>query len=100
MSYDYDKVINEINMGKIKTINFSIRDYSHYKNCTLNCHFSSDYEILIIELSLTQDGTESIHFHQRFNGEHKIFNLGRKGRFSLKQLWNKVDINEIKYNEK
>ena len=102
MNYNYKDVINGLNNGKIKKIVFSLNNYSHYKNCIIrrikdeNCGLRPVVRLIV---DLVEDGSESISFLNEIKEEYKMFKLGRKGTFTLKQLWNNILIHEIEIDE-
>lgn len=102
MNYDYKEIIDGINQGKINSILFSIKDYTHYKNCFIKrCVdvISTEKYITRIEVKLVEDDSETISFYKKFKEDYKLFKFGRKGTFTLKQVWKKIEILEIIYND-
>lgn len=100
MKYNYDEIINELNEEKIESIIFSIEGYAHYKKCVIQrfVHIDSNNDQIIrIEFKLVEDDSETISFYKKYNDNHKIFKFGRKGSFTFKQIWNKVQILQINY---
>lgn len=96
----YKEFIDDINCGNIKGINFYIDGYSHYNNCSIMRTLDkspSGNDIILIQAKLTKDSSEEISFLNNFNENYKIFRLGRKGTFTLKQIWERVCITQI-YN--
>ena len=51
--------------------------------------------VTLILAKLTEDGAEKISYFSDFNDAHKIFNMGRKGKFTLKEIWDRIEILEI-----
>lgn len=101
MEYNYEDIINGLNEGKIKSILFSIKNYSHYKNCVISrCVdiISSKKQIIRIEVKLVEDNSETISFYPKFKENYKLFKLGKGKTFTLKQIWNDVQISYINYN--
>lgn len=100
MDYPYEKMIKDLNEGKIESILFSIKGYAHYKHCIIKKYFdlvSKDNKMDRVEIQLTEDGLETVIFYKKFKDDYKLFNFGRKGSFTLKQVWNKVQILQVKY---
>lgn len=98
IEYNYQKLIDGLNDGKIKQIHFSLSDYNHYKDCLITRKEDNIFNgktITLIEVKLTKDSSEKISFLNTFEENYKLFNLGKKGRFTLKQLWSKINIIEI-----
>ena len=101
MFCDYKKIVEDLNNGIINKIQFSIEGYSHYNNCTISRHVEkgfSNKNIIRIEVQLTKDSLEKISFYESFKEDYKLFKFGRKGSFTLKQLWKRVRIIEIEQN--
>ena len=100
MKNSYNDIIKDLNSGHIKEIVFSVKDYAHYHNCVISFKedFISSYsKIARIECKLVKDDSETVSFLPPFNEEYKLFRLGRKGSYSLKQIWNRVQIKQINY---
>lgn len=91
--YSYEKVIEYLNNGKIKSLIFAVKDYPHYNHCEIS--YIDDRKTIMVKP--VQDNSENVCFFKTFKENYKIFNMGRKGTFTLKQLWNKIDIKEINY---
>ena len=99
-TYSYEEIIEEINNGIIKQINFCVDNYAHYKNCMIlrtEDKFPNGRSIFLIDVILTKD-SEKYSFLESFEENTKLFHMGRKGRFTLKQLWPHITIKEIVYN--
>ena len=94
----YEEMIEGINNGTIKQVCFCVNNYSHYKNCTIvrteNKIYNGNY-IIQIDVSLTKDSSEKISFLNKFKEDAKLFKMGKKGNFTLKQLWPEIIILEI-----
>lgn len=93
--YSYNEIIAGLNSSSIIRICFFIKDYSHYSDCKIY-HIYEPVSCLQVEL--TKDSSEHIRFW-KFEEDFKLFNFGRKGKFTLKQIWDKVQITEIVYSE-
>ena len=94
-NYSYQEIINELNKFKIIKLSFFIEGYSHYKNCII---YKIEDPTLCMQIELTKDNSEKIKF-RKFVEDYKLFNFGRKGKFTLKQVWDKVCITEIEYSD-
>ncbi len=97
----YREIIESINSGKIKQVRFYVNNYSHYKNCVITRTEHNIYNgksITQIDISLTKDSSEKVSFLNTFKEDAKLFNMGKKGAFTLKQLWSQITILEIVYN--
>ncbi len=100
MNYNYEEVISDLNNGKIESILFSTKDYSHYKSCIIKRCIDVVYnekQIIRIEVKLVEDDTETISFYKKFKENYKLFKFGKKGTFTLKQVWNNIKIIKINY---
>ena len=96
--YNYENVIDSLNRGEIKQICFSVNNYAHYKNCMIarvEDIIGNGKTVTRIEVVLTRDSSEKVSFSETFEECYKLFDLGRKGRFTLKQLWPKITISKI-----
>lgn len=95
---DYCEFIQKINAGKIKKLLFSLSSYPHYKNCSIEHVVDNPKEgvfIKIIIVTLTSDKTEKVSFYKFFDEKYKLFDFKRKGKFTLKQIWDKIVIRSI-----
>ena len=100
MNYNYEDIIKDLNDGIIESILFSIKNYSHYKNCIIRrCvdTMHGDRQLIRVEAKLTEDNSETVSFCKKFKEDYKLFKFGRKGTFTLKQVWNDVQIIQINY---
>ena len=98
MNYCYEELISGINSGTISGFYFQINGYAHYKKCSLfrvNDRIMNGKSITRIEARLVEDGTEIYSFYKTFQDDFKLFNMKRKGKFTLKQMWNNVTILEV-----
>ena len=100
MNYNYEEIINNLNEGKIESIIFSIKEYAHYKKSIIkrcvDCVYN-DKHIVRIEVKLVEDDSETVSFYKYFKEDYKLFKFGRKGTFTLKQVWNNVQVIQINY---
>lgn len=97
----YTDFISQLNSSIIKCMSFEISCYPHYSNCKIfrqNDILKNGAQISIIVCKLTEDDSENVSFLNEFKEDYKLFNFGRKGKFTLKQLWDKVCIKEIKFS--
>ena len=98
MHYSYEELINNLNSGAITGFYFRVNGYAHYKKCSIFRKYdrtSNDKTLTRIEVNLTADGTEMHSFLKIFQDNFKLFNMGRKGKFTLKQLWDHITILEV-----
>lgn len=95
----YQQFIDEINNGKIVKAVFQVKDYAHYKCCSTERKehvFSNGNSMVFIDVKLTKD-SEQVSFYKTFNEKYKLFNMRRKGSFTLKQMWDKIKFISIDY---
>lgn len=96
----YKEFINGINSGTIKEIKFFVKDYNHYRNCSIRAFndafkfMGRDVVLPTIECKLTNDNTEIVRFLHTFNEDLKLFTIKRI-RYTLEQIWDKIEITEI-----
>lgn len=100
----YNEFINGINdPNGIKQIDFYLEGYNHYRNCSIGRYVERignpvnkiiNYRITCI---LTKDHSEDVSFLFEFKEDYKLFNLGSKGKFALKDVWNIVRITNVDY---
>ena len=91
----YERFVDGINTGKISSITFEVEGYAHYKNCTIKRCIDvipSGKEIVSIKVQLTPDKSEIVSFLFSMEESYKLFKMGRKGSFTLKQMWGKIKI--------
>ena len=96
--FDYDEIIENINNHKISELRFEVLEYPHYHDCKIIVNkeqLPSNNVIYLIEIFLTQDLSENVSFYNKFKENYKLFYMGRKGSFTLKQIWKKIKILEI-----
>ncbi len=101
MELKYDEFIDLLNNHTISEIVFSVADYSHYSNCKI-CVIKDKIklkEFYIIRCELTQDLSELVSFYETFNESYKLFDFKRKGKYTLKQIWDRVQIHSIKMRQ-
>ena len=100
INFSYDMFITQLNNYKIKRIVFSVKNYPHYNNCSIQVksdELKNTNVIYSILIRLTNDGSEDVGFYKQFKEEYKLFHMGKKGSFTLKQMWNKIDIMDVEY---
>lgn len=101
-SLSYQQFIDEINNGKILKALFQVKNYAHYRNCLIErtTDIINNGKSIVcldyISVKLTND-SEHYSFSEKFDEEIKIFNMGRKGTFTLKQMWDKIEFISIDY---
>lgn len=90
----YKSFIELIKNKKVIYLLFSVKEYNHYNHCVIKTSFEKTPSsfIYIINCVLTVDETEKVSFLNIFKENYKLFKFGRKGSFSLKDVWNKIDI--------
>ena len=99
MGMQYKDFLMKIKNKNDFSINFSILGYNHYNNCIIEAHTvllpNNRNSIYLIKCRLTKDSSEDVSFINYFKEEYKLFNFGRKGKFTLKQVWNKLNIKDV-----
>ncbi len=99
MQISYEECIEKINNGEIISVCFKLCGYAHYNKCTIKRIIDilpNKRSVTRIEIKMTNDNSETVSFLDSIEEEYKVFNLGRKGKFTLKQAWNKIEILDIK----
>ena len=98
MIFQYRKLIDDLNNGKIGGFYFSVKNYAHYNHCVIKREkdrMPNGKEIILIIVKLTNDGTEKIAFWDSFKEDIKIFKMGRRGSFTLNELWEEIEVLQI-----
>jgi len=90
INYTYDAFISDLKNGKIKKIEFSVKGYGHYKSCAITCESAITKAGKLITVSLAKN--EGCEFYGDFNEAEKLFHITGKGDFTLKQIWNDIEI--------
>lgn len=96
--YSYEDVIDKLNNGQIQQVRFCVNNYPHYKDCVISRKeekFPNGNPFYTIEVLLTKDSSEKYSFYKRFSERTKLFRMGRKGSFTLKQIWPQITVLEI-----
>lgn len=98
----YNEFINELNIGNIKQIKFFVKNYNHCKDCSIKKYSDiiifrgKQIAVPTIECKLTSDNSEIHNFIDKFDEGRKLFKI--KGiTYTLKQLWDKIEITDIIY---
>ena len=104
----YQQFIDEINNGKIVKAVFQVKDYTRYKYCTIEreenilqdgrCQVSFPVK-LAKNYNIGQYGYVygNFLFFGKFEEDCKLFKMGRKGTFTLKQMWDRIEFISIDY---
>ncbi len=96
----YCDFIHNINSGIIKKVKFCISDYPHYRNCVIESKVTDASNIKsskIIWFYLTPDGYEKRGFLNKIKEDTKLFYITGKGSYTLKQIWDRVNIVSVEY---
>ena len=98
-SLSYSQFIDDINSGKIKRAVFRVKDYAHYKHCAIERRglFPDSETLDWIEVKLTSDNSENYLFSKKFEERRVLFDMKRKGRYTLKRIWEKIEFISIEY---
>lgn len=100
MDYKYEDIIEAINSYSISEIDFKVNNYAHYNNCKIIVRrdlLPNENSIFLIDIFLTKDESEHICFYGYFKEDFKLFHMGKRGSFTLKQLWENIEILDIIY---
>lgn len=98
----YQSFIKMLNDFEIKSFEFSVPNYSHYRNCTILTKIDvleNGNTIPMIVVKLTSDGSEDVSFYKKFKEDYKMFRMRRKGSFTLEQMWSKISIKKLEFLE-
>lgn len=95
---DYNEFINMLNQHKISEVEFSIKGYHHYNNCKISVVEEKPKlrEFYLIKFILTKDLSEYVSFYNEFDDNYKLFDFKRKGKYTFKQIWDRVQIKSLK----
>ncbi len=92
---EYCEFIRKFNSKEIKRVNFRLKGYPHYDDCAIfyrRDDVGGGRSVEIIVCRLTRDDYQTVSFYRQFDEEYKLFDMGRKGKFTLKQAWPLVGI--------
>ena len=101
----YQEFIKGINKGIIRKLVFAVKGYAHYRHCEISrekktiCRGERSVCYDAIKVALTNDPSEHVSFWDTYNESYQLFRMGRKGSFTLKQMWDKIEILSIEYNK-
>lgn len=92
MELKYNEFIELINQHKISDVTFSVAGYAHYNYCkiTISKEKPKESEFYLIKIVLTKDLSEMVSFYNVFDENYKLFDLKRKGKYTLKQIWDRI----------
>lgn len=91
----YRQFIDGLNEGRIIKAVFQVENYNHYRYCTIER--KKGYSDFYFDLFLTKDRSEHMIFCTKFGENHRIFDFGRKGKYTLEYLWDRIKFIEIVY---
>lgn len=100
MQVSYEEFIEKLNRREARRVDFAVEGYSHYRHCVIEWRedvLSSGVTLYFLEVRLTEDGAERVSFYKSFDETYKLFRMGRKGSFTLKQLWNRIRVIQTEY---
>ena len=94
----YGDFLQLLDLDEFSYASFEIAGYPHYRNCVIQkIHRPILKGATEIVVTLSNRPSEKIYFWKTFDESYKLFYLGRKlGTLTLKQLWDRVIIHEIK----
>lgn len=106
-SLSYQQFIDELNRGKIIKVVFKVKNYAHYKNCSIESEvftFNTGESVINFHVKLAKSYEvqcghiyENFLFFGKFDENRKLFKMGRRGTFNLKQMWDKIEFISIEY---
>ncbi|MDE6666935.1 MAG: hypothetical protein K2K38_01140 [Clostridia bacterium] len=107
-SLSYQQFIDGINNGTIIKVVFKVKDYAHYRCCSIERIIDvlpSGNSVVRIDVRLTKSyyigeyGHIFGHFGflDKFDEKCKLFKMGRSGTFTLKQMWDRIEVISIDY---
>ena len=94
----YEQFVEELNDYRILEAEFEVLGYSHYKKCRITRMYDTlrnGKTISLIRVHLSSDPKDFVSFLDEFDDTYKLFRLGKKGAFTLKQLWHNIKIIKI-----
>lgn len=94
----YKQFIDDLNSETISEMEFEVVGYSHYKRCRIFRKYDTlrnGKTISLIRVDLTDNNSEFVSFMDEFNESYKLFRMGKKGSFTLQQIWPKIKIVKI-----
>ena len=93
----YRKLVDDLNSHAIEGFRFRVKGYGHYRDCVL--HYIYDEIPSLgkakrgIELYLAKG--EGCLFYGPFKENVKPFHIKGEGKFTLEQIWPRIEILEI-----
>ena len=94
----YEQFVDELNDNRISEVEFEFLGYSHYKKCRITRRYDTlrnGKTISLIRVDLSSDPKDFVSFLDEFDDAYKLFRIGKKGAFTLKQLWPNIKIIKI-----
>ncbi|MDE7168479.1 MAG: hypothetical protein K2O28_06520 [Clostridia bacterium] len=110
-SLSYQQFIDDINSGKIIKAVFQVKDYAHYRCCSIERIvdiFPNGNSMVRIDVKLAKSYYVGEYGHivghfgffGKFKEDRKLFKMGRNGTFTLKQMWDRIEFTSIDYANK
>ena len=95
----YNRLIEAINAGEIREIWLSVRGYAHYNKISILCTRSavSPQDVNVVIRPVQDDSEPRIHCFHGFDENIPIVSIKGKGRLTLRQIWDLVEITDIKF---
>lgn len=95
----YNLLVDAINAGEIREVWLSVRGYAHYNKigiiCTRSAVSPQDVEVVICPVQ--DDSEPRIHCFHGFDENKPIVYIKGKGRLTLRQIWDLIEITDIKF---
>ena len=104
----YQQFIDGINKGEIIKAVFQVKDYAHYRYCSIErdaVTYNDGSSSIRIYVHLTKNYYIGQYGHiygnfmfvDKFDEKCKLFKMGHKGTFNLKQMWESIEFISIDY---
>ena len=96
---EYKDFINLIKSDRFSYALLEVSGYAHYKHCEIRKITPSWLREghYLITVTPSSNPSEEVTFVDTYKDSFKLFYLGRtKGKFTLKQIWDRIIIHEIK----
>ena len=95
---DYEETMDRISKQEIQSLHFSYPGYAHYRDCLIHWVYQELPALkkrIPIYIEVRLSSSESCRFKDRVNGGLVQFNIKGKNKFTLIEIWDKLEIIEI-----
>ena len=104
MNYlNLDNTIKMFSEYQIEELVFSYPEYAHYHHCVIRWNYEylqSVKKYVPSRLEIRLSSSEACYFPKTINPDLVIFRIKGKGPYTLRDLWEKLEIISIKRSEK